>query len=135
MKVQFIQLLISKRNKETLVIVIFLPLNIKSGKNVKFRLAPRKLQKEVEVIVNKPHTRDIYFCSLRKFGNLKGLKKSIINIIDQSSSIDDCFNKIKNITKRDINTTERRTIQQTEIDDWFHCRKGVITGTSVFQIQ
>ena len=55
---------------------------------------------------------------------------SILDIIEQhSSSIEDCLNKIKNITKRDINTIERRTRLQAKNDDWFHYRKGVITGT------
>ena len=58
-------------------------LNIKNkvGKKVKFRLAPRKLQREVEVKANKPNPRDIYFCSLGKFGNLKGFKKYQLSIL------------------------------------------------------
>ena len=34
---------------------------------------------------------------------------SIANIIENSSSVNDCLTKIKNITKRDIDTIERRT--------------------------
>ena len=54
---------------------------------------------------------------------------SIANIIENSSSINDCLSKIKNITKREINAIERRTRLQAKEDDWFHYRKGLITGT------
>ena len=54
---------------------------------------------------------------------------SIANIIENSSSVNDCLTKIKNITKRDIDTIERRTRLQAKEDDWFYYRKGIITGT------
>ena len=54
---------------------------------------------------------------------------SIANIIENSSNIDDCLTRIKNISKRKINTIERRTKFQAKEEDWFYYRKGIITGT------
>ena len=79
------------------------------------------------------------FPSTWKFKNFQKRQRhkkvlSIIDIIDHSSSVNDCLNKIKNITKRDINTIERRTRLQAKEDDWFYYRKGVITGTLTFRV-
>ncbi len=67
----------------------------------------------------------------KKYNKIERREKvlSIGNIIDHSTCIHDCLNKIKNITRRDINTIERRTRQQSKNDDWFHYRCGMITGT------
>ena len=54
---------------------------------------------------------------------------SAANIIENSSTVNDCLTKIKNITKREIYTIERRTRLQSKESDWFHYRKGLITGT------
>ena len=59
---------------------------------------------------------------------------SIADIIKNSSNINICLDKIKNITKREINTIERRTRLQAKNEDWFHYRKGVITGTLTHRV-
>ena len=59
---------------------------------------------------------------------------SIINIISNSSSIDECLSQIQNISQRQLNTIERRTKLQSEEEDWFHYRKGVITGTLTYRV-
>ena len=60
---------------------------------------------------------------------------SIINIILNASSVDDCLSKIQNdISPRQINIIERRTKLQSEEEDWFHYRKGVITGTLSYRV-
>lgn len=67
----------------------------------------------------------------KKFTGKQRQKKllSIFNIIKCSTSIDNCLNNISNITKRDINTIEKRTRLQAKCDDWFHYKSGIITGT------
>ena len=59
---------------------------------------------------------------------------SIASIIEISSDPDECLSNIKKITKRDINTIARRTKLQANDEDWFHYRKGVITGTITYRI-
>ena len=54
---------------------------------------------------------------------------SIADIIKNSSSINICLDKIKNITKRELNVIERRTRLQAKNEDWLHYRKGLITET------
>ena len=67
----------------------------------------------------------------KKFNKIQRRKNilSIASIIENSSTVNDCMFKIKNITKREIDTIERRTRLQAKEEDWFHYRKGVITGT------
>ena len=59
---------------------------------------------------------------------------SIADIIKNSSGINDCLSKIRNVTKREINIIERRTRLQSKEEDWFHYRKGVITGTTTRRV-
>ena len=59
---------------------------------------------------------------------------SIINIISNSSSVEDCLLNIQNISQRQLNFIERRTKLQSREEDWFHYRKGVITGTITYRV-
>ena len=59
---------------------------------------------------------------------------SIVSIILSSSSINVCISKIQNISHRQINIIEGRTKLQSEEEDWFHYRKGVITGTLTYRV-
>ena len=59
---------------------------------------------------------------------------SVDDIIGKSSNVKDCLSKIKNITRREINIIERRTRKQAKDDEWFHYRKGMITGTLTSRI-
>ena len=74
-----------------------------------------------------------------KFSKLNKRKRrkhilSIADIIKNSSSINNCLDKIKNITKRELNVIERRTRLQAKNEDWFHYRKGLITGTLTLRV-
>ena len=59
---------------------------------------------------------------------------SIINIILNSSNVEECLLKIQDISQRQLNFIERRTKLQSEEEDWFHYRKGVITGTLTYRV-
>ena len=72
----------------------------------------------------------------QKWVKIERRKKTlnVIGIIKSSYDKNDCLQRIQNITKRTIDTIERRTRGQSEEDDWFYFRRGLITGTTTHKI-